>query len=207
MRRMAALLGAWLLAACGGSGDQPQPAAQTAAGEIRSSSRNLVQWKRAAAIEADLMRALELPADGLCKELGDKSCIRDVHLVPLGGNEPYTAGLMRPSAEPLATTPAVVDRVLLSACSKRAQLDAEDKPKVFTALAFDKPLPAADDAAVQSTVRTLYRRLLARDPQPAELERVASLAEAEEGADKPTARDFAALACFSIGSTTEFLFY
>lgn len=206
MRRMAALLGL-ALAACGGSDDKPQPAAQPAAGEIRSSTRNLVQWKRAAVIEADLTRALELPADALCKELGDRSCIRDVHLVPLGGNEPYTSGLMRPSAEPLATTPAVVDRVLLSACSKRAQLDAEDKPKVFTALAFDKPLPAAENAAVQSTVRALYRRLLARDPQPSELERVASLAEADADGDKPSARDFAALACFSIGSTTEFLFF
>ena len=204
-----------ILAACGSSGDKgpaadssgSSQAAADPAVPIRSSRRNPLQWKRAAALEADLMRALELSQDELCQELGDKRCIRDVHLVPLGGNEPYVAGLMKPSAEPLATTPAVVDRVLLSACSKRAALDAQGKPSVFTALAFDRPLPAAADPAVTSTVRTLYQRLLARDPAPFEIERVASLAEPDADAEPLSTRDFAALACFSIGSTTEFLFF
>lgn len=46
----------------------------------------------------------------------------------------------------------------------RARSGAEGKPKLFKDLAFDQPLPAAGDAAVESTVRELYRRLLARDP-------------------------------------------
>lgn len=208
----AGLCGLWLLAACGdsqedGGGKPPDqgengPSSPT---PYRTSSRNLVQWKRAAALEADLMQALDLSREELCRELGDKNCIRDVHLVPLGGNEPYVAGLMKPSSEPLATTSSVVDRVLLSACSTRARLDAEGKPKVFSALAFDQPLPAANAPAIADTIRGLYRRLLARDPEPSELALVASLADVE---DTPvSARDFAALACFTIGSTTEFLFF
>lgn len=194
----------WLLAACGDE-KTPDTPSEVAPTPYRVSTRNQVQWKRAAALEADLMRALELSRDELCRELGDKNCIRDVHLVPLGGNEPYVAGLMKPSSEPLATTSSVVDRVLLSACSTRARMDAESKPAVFRALAFDQPLPAANAAAITDTIRDLYRRLLARDPQASEIAQVASLAESD---DKPLSpRDFAALACFTIGSTTEFLFF
>jgi hypothetical protein len=188
------------LGAAGGTSD---PGAETAA-PYRTSSRALVQWKRAAALEADLMGALQLTREQLCVELGGKSCIREVHLVPMGGNEPYESGLMKPSAEPLATTPSVVDRVLLSACSTRARLDGEGAPQVFTALALNGPLPPADDPAIATTIRDLYRRLLARDPTPRELELVAGLAE---GDGALSTRDFAALSCFTIGSSAEFLFF
>jgi hypothetical protein len=188
-----------VLAACGG-GKTSEAEVVAVAKDFKVSNRNVLQWKRAAAIEADLARALALSNDELCKELSDKNCIRDVHLVPMGGNEPYVSGLMKPSVEPLATTPAVIDRVLLSACSTRADRDAHGKPEVFTKLKFDQPLPAADDPAIHDTVVTLYRRLLARDPSSDELELVASLAVEEP-------RDFAALACFTIGSSSEFLFF
>lgn len=195
-----------VLAACGGDKGAGaalgEPEAVDVAKDFKVSSRNVVQWKRAAAIEADLTRALALSPDELCKELSDKNCIRDVHLVPMGGNEPYVSGLMKPSVEPLATTPAVIDRVLLSACSTRADRDASGKPEVFTKLEFDEQLPAADDPAIHDTVVTLYRRLLARDPSSDEVKLVASLAE-----DGVKPRDFAALACFTIGSSTEFLFF
>jgi hypothetical protein len=187
----------------GGGGAAAGVGAGSAA-PYRTSSRALLQWKRAAALEADLISALQLSREQLCVEVGGKSCIREVHLVPMGGNEPYESGLMKPSAEPLATTPSVVDRVLLSACSTRARLDAEGAPQVFTALALNGPLPPADDPAIATTIRDLYRRLLARDPTPRELELVAGLAE---GDGALSSRDFAALSCFTIGSSAEFLFF
>ena len=215
-----------LLAACGGGqdkadqaeSDKPQrDSSSTPAGDgekapatttstYKTSSRNLVQWKRAAVIEADLSHALELAPDELCKELSDKNCIRDVHLVPLGGNEPYVSGLMKPSVEPLATTPTVIDRVVLSACNTRAQRDATGDARVFTKLALDKKLPAADDSAIKDTVVELYKRFLAREPSSEELQLVSSLAE-PEGDQELSAPEFAALACFTIGSSTEFLFF
>ena len=180
-------------------GEEPPP--------YRISGRGLVQWKRYAAFEADLMGALELSREELCVEMGDKNCIREVHLVSLGGNEPYVSGLMKPSREPLGTTPPVVDRVLLSACSTRARLDAEaEQPLVFSDLDFAGPLPSASDPAASATIRTLYRRLLARDPQPREIELVSQLLDSAES-DALSVRDFAALACFTIGSSIEFLFF
>jgi hypothetical protein len=190
----------------GGNGAEPGLGGMAEPPPFRTSRRALVQWKRHAAFEADLMGALQLTRDQLCVEVGGKNCIRDVHLVPMGGNEPYESGLMKPSAEPLATTSSVVDRVLLSACSTRARLDAEGKPEVFTALDLKAPLPPASDPQITNTIRDLYRRFLARDPAPRELELVAELAE--NAGDAPlSSRDFAALSCFTIGSTTEFLFF
>lgn len=170
------------------------------------SNRSLLQWKRQAAFEADLMAALKLSREELCVEVGGKNCVRDVHLVPLGGNDPYESGLMKPNPEPLATTSSVVDRVLLSACSTRARLDAEKAPEVFKALDFKKPLPAAGDAALTSAITDLYRRLLTRDPTPREVELVSGLATPEADSTLST-QEFAALACFTIGSSAEFLFF
>jgi hypothetical protein len=190
-------------AATGGSSQSP---ADVAPAPYRTSRRDLVQWKRYAAFEADLMGALELAQDQVCVELGDQSCIREAHLVPLGGNEPYVSGLMKPAREPLATTPSVIDRVLLSACSARARRDAEEEPRVFKALDFAAPLPGAEDPVIATTIVALYQRLLARDPRPRELEIVSQLAAPADGASL-SAQDFAVLACFAIGTTTEFLFF
>lgn len=180
-----------------------------AEGELRISQRPNLQWKRYAAFEADLARALALPEDELCQELGRASCIQEAHLMPLGGHDPFATGLLRPAEDPLATTPAVVDRVLLSACSKRATLDEEagsEGAEVFERLDLSADAPPPDDARVQGTVTDLYRRLLARDPNDEERRLVASLAR--DDADQPVAAaEFAALACFSIGTTTEFLFF
>ncbi|HET9956964.1 MAG TPA: hypothetical protein VFQ61_20850 [Polyangiaceae bacterium] len=179
---------------------------RTDAPSYQTSRRALVQWKRYAALEADLMSALKLSPEQVCTELGDQSCVRDVHLVSLGGNEPYVSGLMKPSSEPLATTPSVVDRVLLSACSARVRLDAAGDKQVFMALDLHGPVPPRDDPSIASTIGDLYRKLLARDPEAREVELVAQLADDSAG-ERMSAQDFAALACFTIGSTTEFLFF
>lgn len=208
----AALMVAWL-AGCSDQADggsrRDDDHVIPAEGELRVSQRPNLQWKRYAAFEADLARALALPKDELCQELGRASCIQEAHLMPLGGHDPFATGLLRPADDPLATTPAVVDRVLLSACSKRATLDEEagtDGAEVFERLDLSADTPPPDDARVQETVTDLYRRLLARDPNEEERRLVASLARDED--DNPVAAaDFAALACFSIGTTTEFLFF
>ncbi len=172
----------------------------------QTSKRSLLQWKRQAAFEADLMGALQLSREQICVEVGGKNCVRDVHLVPLGGNDPYESGLMKPSPEPLATTSSVVDRVLLSACSTRARLDKEGTPVVLKALKLEGPLPSAADPAIAATVTELYRRFLARDPTADEVQLVTTLANGE-GEPALSSQEFAALACFTIGSSTESLFF
>lgn len=166
--------------------------------KLAVSQRPRLQWKRYAALEADLASALELPADQLCTEFGSASCIRDVHLVPLGGHEPYETGMLEPAAEPLATTPTVIERVVLSACSARVERDRSEH-KLFT---FDLAGKAVADDALGTT---LYRRFLARDPEPVELAALRELAVDDSG---PIAADeYAKLACFLVGTQSEFLFF
>jgi len=177
--------------------------------EYRVSTKNDVQWKRHAALENDLALALELDPANLCSELGQASCIRQVHLMPLGGNDPFGTGVLLPTAEPLATTPAVVDRVLLSACGQRVSLDRQagaGQAIVFTALDLNAPAPAPADPAVAATITDLYHRLLAREPSADEQRIVGELA-ADTAGEPLAAADFATLACFAIGGSTEFLFY
>jgi hypothetical protein len=167
-----------------------------------------LQWKRYAAFEADLAGALALPKDALCKEFGREDCIRGVHLSPLGGHDPFGAGLLEPSDEPLATTPTVIERIVLSACSQRAELDrsAGAKAELFKGLDLSGSAPAPTDPRVGAVVTALYRRFLARDPEPSERDIVAGLA-ADEQAKAVPALDFAKAACFAVGTTTEFLFF
>ena len=92
--RTAALMPALLCAlACSKQPEPKQPEQSELAddpqAEYRSSTRPNLQWKRFAALEADLAQALELPKEEICNEFGRESCIGKVHLVPLGGNDPF----------------------------------------------------------------------------------------------------------------------
>lgn len=177
--------------------------------EVAASTRPNLQWKRHLAFEADLSRALELLPEELCTEFGRESCIRRVHLVPLGGHAPFETGLFESALEPLATTPTIVDRVVLSACSNRAELDKTlglAGAKVFRQFDLAAPAPAPDSPAAQTLVTELYRRLLARDPDENERALVASMA-LDEGGQPLSALDFAKAACFVVGTTSEFLFF
>jgi hypothetical protein len=203
---------AGVVSACSDSskGAKPEPDAGDVAAEYRISARPDLQWKRFAALEADLSAALELPPDELCVELGRESCIREVHLVSLGGNNPFKTGMLEPSIEPLATTPFAIDRIVLSACSERVRRDRElgtGEARVFSDFDLTGDAPPPDDAAAIGLVTSLYRRLLARDPAEHEIPLVAGLATKDAGGEPIAAADFAVLACYAIGTTTEFLFF
>lgn len=204
---LALLLTAAIAALAAGCAES-DPAPKTNEPDVSASQRPHLQWKRYAAIEADLAAALELPKEELCTEFGRESCIGSVHLAPLGGNEPFKTGLLEPSAEPLATTPAVIDRLFLSACSRRVALDKEagSSAKVFRDLDLSTDAPNEGDAATKNTITTLYRRFLARNPTADEIEKVATLTRDED--ERPvSASEFAVTACYAVGSTTEFEFY
>jgi len=182
----------------------------SASGGDGSSGTSLttLQWKRGHALESDLVRALELPPEELCREFGTSNCVRDVHLVPLGGSNPFTTGMFEPAAEPLASTPTVVERVVLSACSQRVELDrkAKDKAKVFSQFALDEQAPAPSADATHELTSALFQRLLSRDPTDKEQQTLGALALGDDG-EAISGSDFAKLACFTVGSSAEFLFY
>jgi hypothetical protein len=210
-----------LLGGCSSQASAPWTAASDAAipakdaatghhesADTTSTARTTLQWKRAGAFEADLSRALDLPRDSLCREFGTASCVHDVHLVPLGGSDPFSTGMFEPAAEPLASTPTVVERIVLSACAARVELDrkAGSEASVFKQLSLDGDAPAPEHEETRALVTELFQRLLARDPGNAELATVAALARDDSGA-AIAASDFAKLACFTIGSSAEFLFF
>jgi len=210
---MAALTAACVLSACSfakdDAGHADAPAKQEANRDektVAPSTHSNLQWKRYAAFEADLSRALALTPETLCLEFGKEPCVRKVHLVPLGGHEPFETGMLEPPVDPLATTPTVVDRVVLNACSNRVALDAAGEGKVFKSFALDGAAPAPSEASVRTLVTDLYRRLLARDPSDAEVVAVSALAQDDAG-KAIAASDFAKLACFTIGTSAEFLFF
>ncbi|MCB9598098.1 MAG: hypothetical protein H6719_35620 [Sandaracinaceae bacterium] len=162
-----------------------------------------LQWKRVAAFTADLEGALELTGDTLCREIDRIDC-EAVHLVALGGNDALGAAQYTVVASPLATTPAAVDRVVLSACENAVARDAAGAPRVFTDL---PPTDAPADAALaERQAAALYRRLLARDAAPDELAILAELTVDPAGAPR-SAREVDVLTCFSIGTTAEMVLF
>jgi hypothetical protein len=198
----------------GGTSDAaaaPGGATAGAAGEATPfaiSTRPELQWKRHVALENDLSAALDLPPEELCRELGTDSCIRSAHISALGGNDPFASGMLEPSAEPMATSPNAYERVVLSACANRSQAELKgSKPAlVFAGVDLKGAAPAPGDPAARELVVRLYRRFLARDPDPAEIELVASLAA--DAAGRPqSGLGFAQAACFAVGTNTEFIFF
>jgi hypothetical protein len=179
-----------------GEGERPPPYA--------ISTKNQLAWKRHIALEQDLSTALSLPANALCNELGLYSCVRAVHTVPLGGNDPFVKSQYEPLPRPTVTTPIAVDRVVLSACMARATLDATATPVVFSAIDFSAA--EVSEANASTTLSSLSRRLLQRDLTEAELTRALELRVDDAGA-AVSPRDFAVLSCFAVGTLTETLMY
>jgi hypothetical protein len=205
-------VGRWLLAlvaslalACGGE-DETEPTPEVE--RVETSAKHDLQWKRARVVQRDLMRALELESDEVCLEVGVAPCVEQVHLVALGGHDPFGLGLYESLDAPLKTSPVALDRVALSACGARVELDREagDDAVVFAALDLEGDAPAADDDAVHALATSLYRRLLARDPLDEEVEILAQLTVDGEG-EPVSAADFGALACFAVTTSTEFLLF
>lgn len=207
---------------CAACPDNPPPASTgpdggtpaTPAVELgATSTKNDLVWRRYRAFEQGLSAALALAPSELCKELGRFSCVDTVHLVALGGNDPFGQGLQEPIQAPAATTPVAVERVALSACKAAVAADAaRDVPMVFLDLDLSEaaaPLDLSDEAqafAVEDTLTNLYRRLHARDPLEAERVELRKLTVDDDGAPL-SPRDFALLACFAIASTTESVFF
>lgn len=202
MRRLAFLIVLPLLLGACSSDEKPKPKTEP---DSTPSCDDVppvetLRWKRVGAFVADLGRALELEGDNLCMELGLLSC-EGLYRLPLGGSDPFGAAIYEAPAAPMNTTSVLAERVTLAACANRVALDQSGSPVVFTQIDLGASSLSASDDGVTAQVDELYRRLLSRDPTDEERTVVASLADGNSGAD------FAKLACFTIGTTTEFLFF
>lgn len=159
-------------------------------------------WKRYRAFEQGLMAGLELSKNQLCQEAGEYSCVDNVHLTFLGGNEPYDNAQHERPERPSVLTSVAVDRILLSACTARARLDraaGTGGAAVFNHFPLDAQ--GLSPAQLEPQVVDLYRRLLARDPSADELRIASSFASEITAADR-----LAVALCFAIGTSAENIF-
>ncbi len=166
-------------------------------------------WKRVGPLATDLSNALALDPNAMCTELGDAACV-EVHNVPLGGSDPLGTGLYTPPAAPLATTPMAVDRLVLAACARGVDRDATGPAVVVTSIDLGASTLDPDDASTRTSMdqdsTSLYRRLLARDPSADELGILRDLARPDAAGLAPSAREWATLSCYAVGTSTEMLF-
>jgi hypothetical protein len=159
-------------------------------------------WKRYRAFEQGLLGGLELSKAELCQEAGQYSCIDKVHLTALGGNAPYENGQYERMENPSVLTPVAVDRVLLSACTKRVDLDrAAGQQAAVVFKHFPLTNAAVNAEQAKPLVVDLYRRLLARDPNAEEIKTATAFTKTMSEGGK-----LAAALCYAIGSTAENVF-
>lgn len=212
-RAALALVTGLALAGCGGDGSgndtgtgDPQDPDQVTQ---PASSRSRLKRKRPPLLAADLGQALDLPRAAICRELSGASpgaghdCF-EAHHILLGGVEPYQLRIDKPLRTPTVAAPMAVDRIVLSACGERVARDfaTPDEAVVFMEVA-GRAAPG-DDARAAVAAR-LYERLLARPARAVEIDALVEF-HAELGAGA-RARDWAQLACYAVGTTTEYLFY
>lgn len=158
-------------------------------------------WKRYRAFESGLSDGLGLKREETCLELGKHKCIDEIHLAVLGGNEPMHLAQYERSELPSALTAVAVDRIVLRACSNRLELDrvAGDKAEVFKFFPLSGPAP--DAAQIQMQAAELYRRILARDPESAELQAIVAFGGKQKAPDK-----LALSICVAIAASSENIF-
>ncbi len=202
----------------GGGDSVDPPNACLPAGEgpdFKVAARADLRWKRAAALEADLLNWLQLTPLEACSEVGISGiCFNLVHQVPLGGNDPIYAAMYTPISKPGVTSMLSTERVVVAACGRRADLDAiavqeGGIPTVFTDLDFTQDVLSPQDSGVSAQIESLYRLMLAREATEEEVALLTGLASplAEEPAEGISPRDFAKTACFVVATTSEALLH
>ena len=154
-------------------------------------ARANLRFKGGERLRNDYAQWLGLDPDAVCTELGAFDCVRDVHIVTLGGVEPYVKGIFEPQQHTAVTSPLAVERVALHACG--VAIDAAD-------------LDFSDPAVRDAQVAALYQRALLLEAAEAEKEHLRTLHVDTLAAGGDDAA-WAKLACFAVLTSMEAVFY
>jgi hypothetical protein len=181
-------------------------------GGVAKSVKATLRFKGPERLTNDFAQALSMPAADVCNELGQYPCTTLVHVLPLGGVDPYGSGLYEAPTSTSATTPMVVDRVALSACTVRAGLDLQDPTNavLLKGLVVDAQGKLVDPRGPAATamIVTLYQRALQRNPTRGEVDALLALAVDINAKGEPRAAgDWVISACFVVLSSAESVFY
>ena len=203
--------------AMGGTGGTGGTGGSAGAGGGRpgvfESQKMRVCFKGAYRLRLDLARLLELPPEEVCRELGVFDCINVVHGISLGGVDAYYANIYKPAEGTSISAPLIVERLALSACIRRFELDqdlAPDAAGLFQLAATGGDRLADPDApAVTEAVQRLFQQLLHRDATADELAGIIGLyrdVESDPDTQSPV-RDWSVLSCTALLTSVEYLFY
>ena len=147
----------------------------------------------------------------VCNELGDFSCLEQVHTVTLGGVDPYQRGIYEAEHKSTLTTTVAVERVVYAARGARVTQDIAGGEGLFAELLGSTTSGALSDVnalLVEETLQSLYRRALLRDATEGELTELKELyLTLAENEGPLLAAEWAWLSCFATLSGAEFLMY
>ncbi|MEM6369435.1 MAG: hypothetical protein AAGD10_04930 [Myxococcota bacterium] len=180
-------------------------------GPLPPAASRPLQFKRFDQLREELGRILDLPAASVCVELGRYSCTDDAHRVVLGGAKAIGANIYWGDSVPGPTTPVAFERVVLSACAQRAQLEVEMPPdnRAFLVAAelVDGGLDPRSTGAMEA-VHRLFRGGLLREANSVELEAAVQIYDEISAVNRldPAMTWFQAI-CAGVLSSTEFAFY
>jgi hypothetical protein len=178
---------------------------------VAKSARGNIRFKGPERINSDFSAILELRPESVCLELGLYACTSQVHLVALGGVDPYGAGVYESSGITASTTPIIVDRIAWAACTQRVNSDLgnPDAAVIFRGIPLaDQKLASPDGPEVHSAITQLVQRTYLRNPYRPEVDRYVRLAKDIEAAGTATpAKDWMQSVCFAVLSSAESVFY
>lgn len=178
---------------------------------IAKSAKGVLRFKGDLRLTVDYAVGLGLPIDQVCNELGQYACTFFVHPVALGGVDPYGKGLYESLPTTGVTTPVVVERVALSACIKRVDLDLATPAAavIFKAIPVTAgKLTNPAGAEVRLALTELAQRAWLRDPSEGELAQLIQLnADIEATGVTDLAKRWMQAACFAAFSSAESVFY
>ncbi|MFY0573837.1 hypothetical protein ACN28S_05215 [Cystobacter fuscus] len=194
------------------AGTPPADAGTGSTGDVAPSSRDNLRFNNPEQLTAHFASALSLPPEQVCNELGQYSCATYAHPVALGGVDPYGMGLYEPLKTTGATTPNVVDRMALAACTRRVLLDlaTPGEAVLFKGLELDARgrLANREGAPVRDAITSLYQRALLRDPTETEVGTLSRLAtQLESMGGQTPGRDWMTASCFAVLSSAESIFF
>lgn len=169
-----------------------------------------VQRKRAFLIRDTLAKALGLHPQGQCQELGKFPCADIVHLSSLGGAAAYTNSQYFHPEEVYITSPTSFDRLVLSACLQRAQMDLGDREHalIFKDIKLTVDGRLVDDPAIDRALERLYQRGLQRDPKPSEIAALRGFYQQVFDTEPfGAALNWMVLSCFTVLGSVESAFF
>lgn len=168
-----------------------------------------LRFKKQSLLKADLSAALDMKPDEMCQEFG-KSCLDDLYNLSLGGVDAYHNQITKGLQKSAVTTPVVLERVVLSACSKRAKRDIDDGEGVIFKFKVDGSgkIPNIEAPEVAVSLDNLYKRAMQRPIEPYELKTLLGMyTTMESKTTEDAAEKWAALSCYAVLTSLEAVFY